>query len=79
MSMYWNLKRHGVKSVSIMACNGRYYCDHSVGNEGYIDLGCWQRISHQDYIDLDNLSRGSHSYQTEEVKGKYRHMKVVEL
>lgn len=79
MIMYYNLKRHGVKSVSIMACNGRYYCDHSVGSAGYIDLGHWQRISHKDYIYLDDLSKGSHSYLTEQVKGKYRHIKVVEL
>jgi hypothetical protein len=77
--MYYNLKRFGVKTVSVMACEGRYYCDHAVGSEGYTDLGCWQRISYKDYVGLEDLSKGFHSFQTQEVKGKYRHMKVVEL
>lgn len=77
--MYYQLKRLGCESVSVMACDGRFYCDHSVGTLGYVSLNSWKRISHKDYCDLTDLAKGSHSYLTTEVKGKYRHSKVLEL
>lgn len=79
MSMYWNLKRLGCGSVSVMACDGRFYCDHSVVSDGYVDLGCWKRISKKDYDDLCSLAKRQDSFLTIEVKGKYRHSKSLML
>lgn len=77
--MYWNLKRLGCGSVSVMVSNGRYYCDHTVGSQGYINHGSWVRISKSDYESLESLAKRKDSFLTVEVKGKYRHSKTLTL
>lgn len=79
MSMYWNLKRLGCGSVSVMSCDGRFYCDHSFGSIGFVDLGCWKRISKKEYEELCSLAKKQDSFLTIEVKGKYRHSKSLTL
>ena len=79
MSMYWNLKRLGCDSVSVMSCNGRYYCDHTVGSNGYVNHYSWVRISKKDFEELESLAKRKDSFLTVEVKGKYRHSKSLTL